>query len=572
MARIFPDLSEAQLQEIPSGAEARLYRACRDGLDGRLLVLYSVRYVRRSQQGALVDREADFILFDPSSGFLVIEVKGGRISRSNRKWFSVDGANQRHEIKDPVRQATEQKYAVLQRLKGRLGRRGPQDQLLTGHAVFFPDCARVTPLIEGDLHEEMIGGKNDLAHLQAWFDRAMLYWKGADTRFAPLGEAGLRAVEELYCKPVEVRPLMAVQLQDEETQRIRLTEDQASILRTIGGRRQALVCGGAGTGKTMLALEQGRRFAAGGQRTLLLCFNRALADHLKAAVGNNSLLLPMNFHQLCEWRARLAQLQAHRDVLQQAHEAHPGASYYDTILPHALALSTEVLADSFEACIVDEAQDFHVDYWLPLKLLLARSNKPTLHIFFDQNQAVYRTSQQWPIQEEPLLLWKNCRNSRFIHEVAYRYFRGDSTEPCAIEGAPVELLAAPGRKEQALRIHETVSRLLQTEHVPPREIAVLVADNMAKKGYYELVESLPPLPGGVTWVRETHRVEGTLLIDTVHRYKGLEAGIILLWGFDHLEPDADREIIYVGLSRAKSRLYLVGQEASCHRLLSPRLT
>lgn len=65
---------------------------------------------------------------------------------------------------------------------------------------------------------------------------------------------------------------------------------------------------------------------------------------------------------------------------------------------------------------------------------------------------------------------------------------------------------------------------------------------------------MPPLLMGVHWAQERHRVDGVVLLDTVHRYKGLEAGIILLWGFDHLEPDTDREIIYVGLSRAKSRL------------------
>jgi superfamily I DNA and RNA helicase len=58
-------------------------------------------------------------------------------------------------------------------------------------------------------------------------------------------------------------------------------------------------------------------------------------------------------------------------------------------------------------------------------------------------------------------------------------------------------------------------------------------------------------------------------MDTVHRYKGLEAAVLFLWGLDELDPRNDREIIYVAFSRAKSRLYLVGREVSCRTLMAP---
>ena len=48
-------------------------------------------------------------------------------------------------------------------------------------------------------------------------------------------------------------------------------------------RRRAMICGGAGTGKTLLAFERAQEMAHSGLKTLLLCYNRALGDHLKAA-------------------------------------------------------------------------------------------------------------------------------------------------------------------------------------------------------------------------------------------------------------------------------------------------
>ena len=49
--------------------------------------------------------------------------------------------------------------------------------------------------------------------------------------------------------------------------------------------RQLVVQGGPGSGKTWLALEQAFRYANGGLRVLLLCYNIALADQLSALVA-----------------------------------------------------------------------------------------------------------------------------------------------------------------------------------------------------------------------------------------------------------------------------------------------
>src|SRR5450756_1865712 len=68
--------------------------------------------------------------------------------------------------------------------------------------------------------------------------------------------------------------------------------------------RRASIVGGAGTGKTILAAEKARRLAKEGFRTLLVCFNSALAGMLAVAVEDvardTGLLDVKTFHQLCE--------------------------------------------------------------------------------------------------------------------------------------------------------------------------------------------------------------------------------------------------------------------------------
>jgi superfamily I DNA/RNA helicase len=53
--------------------------------------------------------------------------------------------------------------------------------------------------------------------------------------------------------------------------------------------------------KTMLALEKAVRLAGDGARTLLLCFNRALADDLAArARERDAGVRVFSFHRLCQ--------------------------------------------------------------------------------------------------------------------------------------------------------------------------------------------------------------------------------------------------------------------------------
>src|SRR3546814_3045172 len=70
-----------------------------------------------------------------------------------------------------------------------------------------------------------------------------------------------------------------------------------------------------------------------------------------------------------------------------------------------------------------------------------------------------------------------------------------------------------------------------------------------------------PIPRGVKWGRIEAYAPHSITVDTVARFKGLERAIIILWGLDNSDPQRDRETLYVGMSRAKSILYLCGTPA-----------
>ena len=204
----------------------------------------------------------------------MIEVKGGGIefSPASGSWFST-GGNGRNKIKDPFRQANDQKRALIdlvRKMPAFAGRR-----LLFAHAAFFPDVDRVDAIRQPGIAPVMVGGRLHLRDLEAWLAALFDYWRGRDVRFVPPGSAGATMLEKLLCGPIKVKPLIAKEIADEEAVRVTLTQQQARLLRALGGRRRAVICGGAGTGKTLLALERARELTAAHVAELTRSFDEA---------------------------------------------------------------------------------------------------------------------------------------------------------------------------------------------------------------------------------------------------------------------------------------------------------
>ena len=94
-----------------TATEREMYEALRDQLPEKYQVFYSIRWFETNEENKRVDSECDFLVFDPSFGFLTIEVKGGLgLEIENGRWFleerADDGSVSRRELKcSPYEQA-----------------------------------------------------------------------------------------------------------------------------------------------------------------------------------------------------------------------------------------------------------------------------------------------------------------------------------------------------------------------------------------------------------------------------------------------------------------------------------
>lgn len=167
------------------------------------------------------------------------------------------------------------------------------------HGVFFTDFEELKNLVLPQSPKEILGCSADLNDLPAWLDKFFAYWKGQAGKYQPLGKAGMSIVSDLLCREIFVRPLLKTELKEEEDIRIKLTEQQARTLKMLGNRKKAAICGGAGTGKTLLALQRAKELAANGKRTIFLCYNELLGEWLAANTTGIENLKTCNYHKLC---------------------------------------------------------------------------------------------------------------------------------------------------------------------------------------------------------------------------------------------------------------------------------
>lgn len=570
MARMIPELADEQLRAFRSRAEARFYEACRDQLPAGVVVVHSAGWIYRDVRGRLREGEADFTILDPQAGVLAVEVKGGGVAfdASTGRWFSVDREGRRNEIKDPFKQASGERHALLDQLTGHATwRQWPGRRLTLGHAVMLPDISDSTPIRGPDRPKEIIGVNADVRAVAQWFERVMRFWKRPEDD--ALGVQGVRLVEDILCRSIEVRPALRSTLDDAEQQRLRLTANQAKVLRTIGGRRRAVISGGAGTGKTVLAVEKARQLAQVPMKVLLLCYNRPLADAISLGLQDEPGIQALSFHQLCDRRIRQVLQRTGKDLLEEAKAAYPGSSdkhLFEVQMPYALALSNEVLDERYDAIVVDEAQDFSDEYWFAVEELLVDQQAGHLFIFIDENQALYPRHGNLPVADEPYYLTSNCRNTAPIHDAGYAFYAGEPIDAPDLPGPAVERIAVDGDDTQADAVVARVHRWVVDEAIRPEDIAVLIAKR-PKALAYELLQG-KGRAAGIAWAIEMHGRARHVLVDTVARFKGLEAQAVVLWIGDEVVSDEQWETVYVGTTRAKSLLAIVGSRGTLTTLRS----
>jgi superfamily I DNA/RNA helicase len=362
---------------------------------------------------------------------------------------------------------------------------------------------------------------------------------------------------------------LALHTQSAEAEQQRLTREQYRILDSASSNPRLILTGSAGTGKTVLAVEQALRLAEGPprRRVLFVCYSRALADHLAARFRD----LPR-----C---ADVVVGTYHQVVMRLLAEAGIGGtvpedwSEFNQALPDLLLSAMVRLGEervrAYEALVVDEAQDLmHQSFFEALDLLLKGGLKsgrwlmgidPSQAVFADQfaTDLYAKMSSEYPV----LNLTVNCRNTRQVAAYVQGLSGSGSISVKGADGPDVQLVYYATEQDHVKVLRSAINSLIGEPdrglHTPEQVVVLTTERRAVPPSLWDtgallrpLSEQLVPPPAGA------------IRVGTVHGFKGLEATCVVLAGLKRIDTAEARRLLYVGGSRAKGLLKIVLPKSS----------
>ena len=490
------------------------------------------------------DHELDLVVLMPDVAIVVLEVKGGSVSIENDAWFTHAG-DQHREI-HPVDQARDGKYALRAYIeRDPRWKHSSRTRVRFGHSIVLPytdvdedfatpDCPRWT--IHGrDDQDDLAGRLWDIAARQE-----------GGHRVPSLADCEL-VVEILRGRNLPQRTLLA-EADERESRAERLTVEQAAILSVTRLLHRVEVRGGAGSGKTVLAMTQARQLTRGvhglpAQRVALICYSIGLAQWFTRMIAKvprrERPAFVGTFEQLARYLG-VTEFGTRDDV-----------AFWEERLPvHMAELARELPEERrFDALVIDEAQDFADGWWTPMVRCLRDEERGGLFAYSDENQRVFARFGRPPFPLVPLVLDANLRNTKQIAEVFVplapmrMYARGG-------DGPAVRFVACePG---EALDMADDQVDPLLEEGWRPEDVMVLTTGTRHPE-QSALQEGL-----GQDGYWATFWDNDLVFYGHVLGCKGLERRVVVLAVNDTAVRERSRERLYVGLSRATDLLVVVG--------------
>ncbi|MBK8445634.1 MAG: NERD domain-containing protein [Micropruina sp.] len=501
------------------------------------------------------DYEADLVALMPDSGVVVVEVKGSHVwVEPDGRWMisRQSGDRQIH----PVDQARDATYALRSYVES--DPRWTGTRVRWSHHVVLARTSVADDFATPDCPRWQVSGKGDLVDVgrRVW-DTTSLH--RSDAR-APTREDIDLIREILIGRNLPERDIVAV-AEDRASLADRLTMEQTQLLGVTRLLNRVEIRGGAGSGKTVLAIRQASDLAGGRttgerQRVAVVCYSYGLAHHLRRSLLVGSSAKRPAFVGTFEDLARGwgIEITGSRD----------DSDFWEVELPALMAARAADLTPEarFDAVIVDEAQDFAEDWWTPLVGALRDETSGGIFAYSDERQRVFARFGRPPLAMVPLVLDHNLRNTRQIAR-SFVPLAPTSMVLRGGDGPQVEFVPATSRDAIAAA-DDQIDHLLD-EGWEPKDIALLTmgARHPVQK---ERQESL-----GFAAYWDEFWSNDDVFYGHVLGFKGMERRAVVLCVNEDGNRDRSRERLYVGMSRATDRLIVVGDPAVIARVGGPEV-
>ncbi len=514
-----------------SRAEKRVFDKLRAAsLNGRHAAYTTYHSLNLTRHAYKRFAEIDFLVVCPL-GIYVIEVKGGGVSFKNGVWhFKNRFGEENTSVEGPFKQAQTALHGLMDDLRAKL-----PDQMISrfsiGYGVVSPDCEWRVSGSEWDPHT--LVDARGFNNLERWLQKLIQYWRSKDSKDRHADREALRSLRRYLRPEFEAVIPLYIQATGAEQQIARLTRDQMAMVDVVAANARVLCSGGAGTGKTFLAMELARRWTAEGKNVLLACRSAWLKNYLAARFSIPKLTVSL---------VDSTQLACRRAAL-----------------------------NYFGALIVDEGQDiFEMDCLEKLDSVLQNGLADGRWCFFhdinnqsgllgDPGQEAIEYLESLQPARVPLVT--NCRNTHIILTKIQTSLGADMGIRGAGEGPKIRQHQANSREQAVKLLAGEIAELVDQGGLAPGNVTVL-----SPIGFEEsCAVDLPETTKRKICVLDEYAVKSFPVDQTsfarIGDFKGMENEAIIVIDLPAPSPeDEDITYHYVAMSRARSILSLVFQD------------
>ncbi len=501
------------------------------------------------------ERELDFLVIHPELGIVIVEVKGRGVELRGERWFRCKKGEPDEELNEtPGDQLAAQQYSLFTYLK----------EVGIG---FVPEVTRVLALPAMTIKDEDSLGP-DLPACRL-LTRSKLNKPFVALRAAVSGGQDWDAWKRSpIARPHQVRPDVMIGLIEALTPKLLPPPTMADLLAAEGrlqddssrelldhlalnfSRGRFHVSGGPGSGKSLLARQVTRLWSSEGRRVLHVAFNRALTYATQCALDDlerEDRVTVSTYHDLAV------------NLLDQAGRKQVNKNdgkFFDEQLPSALNVlldTPELVQERWDALVVDEAQDLHSDWVLPLLKLLRDPDRDPVLLLEDPAQNLFRDAhhdfgQAWRID-------LSLRQHPAIRRAACLAFPGCGWAPpeeIPDDGAVSFCRSSPETWKRDL---EAQLVLLAGEGIEPHQIMILARRRPESLG---LKDGQLMGPWRLNAVRDWWEEEKAdhVRVGSVQAFKGLEADVVIYLAPSSKDTHGPR-FAYTAYSRARHRLIVL---------------
>ncbi len=515
--------------------------------------------------------EIDFLILIPDKGVFVAELKSGGVECNDGVWSYIDRKGKKHKSNiGPFNQARDAMFTLKNYINKKLGKKHKLNQLLYGFCVIFPHTNFDVASIEFE-HWQVYDRDNDDAPLPSFFNGLSMGFqeKYSSTKWFDINtslpnEQEISELVQLLRCDFERIYTWSDRLDDSLKQQKILTEEQYVILDALNDNPRCLFQGGAGSGKTFLAIESSRRSFYMSRKTLLLCFNNLLSFWMEREMQDfNEYVHVFSFQRL------LREICSGIDL--SVSSGMPDQKFHEEFLPElALKVLRSGMHEQYDCIIIDEGQDLIRSINLEILDLLLKEGLRggNWHIYADfDKQAIYSSLSKSQMLEliqnysMPVMyrLSVNCRNTIRIgnETVMLTGSEKQSFLPSSIEGDPVEYFYYSSPSDQRSKLKKKIDEIKDQKDVSLDRIIILSPKAFHKTGVSELKE---PKVVNLGTSFDGFSLKGKVKFCTIHGFKGLESDLIILTDIEHLDYAEFQSLLYVGMTRARSGLIVLTHE------------